>query len=71
MRGIINKEDEMYKLLKERHIKITVISKAKNKLKGTKNTRNCSVTYSGAEQNKGAQSGGTRTIFTSFGITES
>jgi hypothetical protein len=50
----------MYEVLKARHVKITVISKIKKKLQGTKNTRNCSVIYSGADQNKAAQSGGTR-----------
>jgi hypothetical protein len=60
----------MYELLKERHIKITAINKTKKKLQETKNTRNCSVIYSGVEQINEAQSGGTRTIFTSFGITE-
>jgi hypothetical protein len=42
----------MCELLKERHIKITVISKTKKKSKGTKNARNCSLVHSGAKENK-------------------
>jgi hypothetical protein len=42
------------------------MTKTKKKLQETENTRKCS----GVKQNKGAQSGMTRTIFTSFGITE-
>jgi len=42
LRGIIDAEEEMYEVLKERRIKIAVISKTKKKLQGNKNTRNCS-----------------------------
>jgi len=70
VRGLINTEEEMYEVLKARHKKLQLLAKVIRKSQVTKTTRNCSVIYSGYEQSNGAQSGGTRTIFTSSEITE-
>jgi len=70
VRGTIDTEGEMCEVLKERHKKLSLLEKLIKKLQVTKNTRNCSVIYSGDEQNNGAQSGGTRKIFASSEITK-
>jgi hypothetical protein len=42
---------ELKKVLQKRHIKIAVINETKKKLQGTKDTRNCSIIYSGVKEN--------------------
>jgi len=39
VKGIIDKDEELDEVLKQRHIKISVISETKKKLHGTKDTR--------------------------------
>jgi len=51
MKGITDKTVELNEVLQKRRIKIAVISETKNKLQGTEDTRNYSITYSGVKEN--------------------
>jgi hypothetical protein len=53
VRGICSKEEELGHLLKE----ISMITETKQKLKGTKDTKNYSAIYSGVKENVRAQPG--------------
>jgi len=57
VRGTAHKEEEMDSVLKQKHIKIVKITESKKKLKGTMETNNYEVIYSGVNRCTGAQEG--------------
>jgi exonuclease III len=57
VRGISYKEEELDYELQRNNVKIADITENKKKLQETKDTKNCSVIYSGVKQHVRAQSG--------------